>query len=249
MDEKKNFFENLSSKSAFKVGLLSGLAIMFVIGFFIMLGFVLKGGDFAFAKNNNNDDNAAAANNNNAAAPTVIELKDVNKDDWMRGDKKADLSIVEFSDIDCPYCVKFHETMKKLSEEYKGKINWVYRHFPLTSLHPNAFKKAEATECVGSLGGNDKFWPFLDKLVEDKTITMDKLGEVAATFGVNATKFQECYDGGKMTSKVQDQADQAVKAGGRGTPYSVIVFEDQKIPINGALPYEQVKAQIDALLK
>lgn len=247
MDEKKNFFENLSSKSAFKVGLLSGLAIMFVVGFFIMLGIFLKGGDFNFAKNNNAD--AIANNDGNAAAPTAIELKDINKDDWMRGDKKAKLTIVEFSDIDCPYCVKFHETMQKISDEYKGKINWVYKHFPLTSLHPDAFKKAEATECVGSLGGNDKFWPFLDKLVSDKTITMDKLADVAATFGVKADKFKECFDGGKMTSKVQDMADQAVKAGGRGTPYSVIIFKDQKIPINGALPYEQVKAQIDALLK
>lgn len=248
MDEKKNFFENLSSKSAFKVGLLSGLAIMFVVGFFIMLGLFFKGGDFNFAKNNNP---AAVANNgdNAPAVPTVIELKDINKDDWMRGDKKAKLTIVEFSDIDCPYCVKFHETMQKLNDEYKGKINWVYKHFPLTSLHPNAFKKAEATECVGDLGGNDKFWPFLDKLVTDKTLTMDKLSEVAATLGVKADKFQECLDSGKFTEKVQDQADQAVKAGGRGTPYSVIVFEDQKIPINGALPYEQVKAQIDALLK
>lgn len=248
MDEKKNFFENLSSKSAFKVGLLSGLAIMFVVGFFIMLGIFLKGGDFNLAKNNNNNNNAGTENNN-PSAPTAIELKDVTKDDWMRGDKKAKLTIVEFSDIDCPYCVKFHETMQKLSEDYKGKINWVYRHFPLTSLHPNAFKKAEAAECVGDLGGNDKFWPFLDKLVTDKTLTMDKLGEVAATFGVNATKFQECLDSGKFTEKVQDQADQAVKAGGRGTPYSMIVFEDQKIPINGALPYEQVKAQLDSLLK
>ncbi len=248
MDEKKNFFENLSSKSAFKVGLLSGLAIMFVVGFFIMLGLLLKGGDFSLGNKTNN--NPTVANNgDNAAAPTVIELKDITKDDWMRGDKKAKLTIVEFSDIDCPYCVKFHETMQKLSEDYKGKINWVYKHFPLTSLHPNAFKKAEAAECVGDLGGNDKFWPFLDKLVTDKTITMDKLAEVAATFGVNATKFQECYDSGKMTSKVQDMADQAVKAGGRGTPYSVIIFDNQKTPINGALPYEQVKAQIDALLK
>lgn len=248
MDEKKNFFENLSSKSAFKVGLLSGLAIMFVVGFFIMLGLFLKGGDFSFGNKVNN--NPTVANNgDNAAAPTTIELKDITKDDWMRGDKKAKLTIVEFSDIDCPYCVKFHETMQKLSEDYKGKINWVYKHFPLTSLHPNAFKKAEAAECVGSLGGNDKFWPFLDKLVSDKTITMDKLAEVAATFGVSGTKFQECYDSGKMTSKVQDMADQAVKAGGRGTPYSVIIFDDQKTPINGALPYEQVKAQIDALLK
>ncbi len=249
MDEKKNFFENLSAKSAFKVGLLSGLAVMFVIGFFIMLGLFLKSGDSNFAQNNNANNNAAANNGDAPAAPTVIELKDVNNDDWMRGDKKAEITIVEFSDIDCPYCVKFHETMQKINDEYKGKVNWVYRHFPLTSLHPNAFKKAEAAECVGDLGGNDKFWSYLDKLITDKTITMDKLGEVAATFGVNATKFQECYDDGKMTGKVQDQADQAVKAGGRGTPYSIIVFEDQKIPINGALPYEQVKAQIDSLLQ
>lgn len=247
MDEKKNFFDNLNSRSAFKVGLLSGLAIMFAIGFFIMVGLVFKG--VGGKANTNNNEPSAVVNNGDNAAPTEIVLEEISKDDWLRGDKKAKISIVEFSDIDCPYCAKFHETMQKISEEYKGKVSWVYRHFPLPSLHPNAFKKAEATECVGSLGGNDKFWPFLDKLVTDKTLTMDKLGEVAASFGVNATKFQECLDSGKFTEKVQNQADQAVKAGGRGTPYSVILIDDQKLPINGALPYEQVKAQIDALLK
>jgi len=202
---------NLKPKTAFKAGLFAGIAIMFVVGFFILLGMMLNDKD----KNNNNDnDNNNApvvADDQGNTAPIQLQAVDKNKD-WIRGDKNAKVSIVEFSDIDCPFCARYHDTMNQLIEKYDGKINWVYRHFPLTSLHPDAFKKAEASECVGELGGNDKFWEYLDKLFADDE-TAAELGDIASSIGINKGKFQDCLDSGKYTSKVQNYSSQAQAAG------------------------------------
>ncbi|MFA6467179.1 MAG: thioredoxin domain-containing protein [Patescibacteria group bacterium] len=256
MEEKQkegNVIDNLRPKVAFKAGLFSGLGIMFAIGFFILLGMMLNDKDFSLGKdkNNNNDDNVIVNTNDNGNVPPAnaeIVINGLSDGDWVRGDKDAKITIVEFSDIDCPFCTRFHDTMNQVMADYDGDVNWVYRNFPLTSLHPEAFKKAEAAECVGELGGNDKFWAFLDKLFSgDETIAT--IADVAASVGVDKGKFQSCLDSEKYKTKVQNQSLEAQKAGGRGTPYSVILAGDQKIAIPGALPYESVKASLDALLK
>lgn len=240
----------MNSRSAFKFGLLSGLGIMFAIGFFITLGLLVNAKTGGFKLTNDKPDTT-----NNAAQPTQptetgeINLQPVADADWLRGDKNAEITIVEFSDIDCPYCQRFHDTMNQVLDEYDGDVNWVYRHFPLTSLHPNSFTKSEATECVGKLGGNDKFWEYLDKLFADQTITVNKLASVAGEIGVSSTKVQECMDAHEFTNKIQNQTNQATTAGGRGTPYGVILAGDQKIPINGALPIENIRTQLDSILQ
>jgi len=93
-----------------------------------------------------------------------VNIDPVTQDDWIKGDKNAPISIVEYSDIDCPFCKRHHPTLDQLVEEYDGQVNWVYRHFPLDQLHPDARKKAEASECAGDQGGNEAFWEFLDLL-------------------------------------------------------------------------------------
>ena len=94
-----------------------------------------------------------------------INISGYNKDtDWLRGAEDAKITIVEFSDIDCPFCKRFHTTMKQVMTDYDGQVNWVYRHFPLTSLHPDAAKKAAAAECAGNIAGSEKFWQFVDSL-------------------------------------------------------------------------------------
>ncbi len=93
-------------------------------------------------------------------------LKPVTATDHIRGDINAPVKIVQFSDIDCPFCKKFHTTMQEVMKTYgkDGKVAWVFRNFPLTQLHPDAANKAEASECIAELGGNDKFWSFVDGL-------------------------------------------------------------------------------------
>ncbi len=94
-----------------------------------------------------------------------IEVPAITAQDHYLGNIDADVVIIEYSDIDCPFCKKFHPTMERIAQEYGSKIAWVYRHFPLESLHPEARTKAEASECVAQLAGNEVFWKYLKTLV------------------------------------------------------------------------------------
>lgn len=168
-------------------------------------------------------------------------------EDWLRGDVNAAITIVEYSDYDCPFCQKFHETMKQVLENYNGQVNWVYRHFPLVSLHPDAFKKAQAAECIAEQGTNDAFWSFSDKLYEQKP-ALTELGVMVEELGYNRDSWQVCMDNDKFVDKINQQTVVATAEGARGTPFSLLTSGTEKIEINGALPYETVKSYIDTAL-
>lgn len=102
---------------------------------------------------------------NTAAIPN---LPPVDENDHIRGDENAQVTIIEYSDYDCPFCSRFHETMKQVVDEYDGQVRWVYRHFPLPQLHPNATAVAEASECVAAQEGEDAYWAFSDKYFATK---------------------------------------------------------------------------------
>jgi protein-disulfide isomerase len=93
-----------------------------------------------------------------------FELQTLNPSDHIQGDvSTAPATIIEYSDIDCPYCKKLHPTLQQLFDE--GKIAWVYRHSPIPQLHPYAHVKAVASECVYEIAGQQAFWQYLDALV------------------------------------------------------------------------------------
>lgn len=96
------------------------------------------------------------------AGAVDVKVAAVTDQDHIRGDIKAPVKIIEFSDLECPFCGRFHPTMQQAFNEYQGKVAWIYRHFPLESIHPTARPLAEASECAASIGGNDKFWEFID---------------------------------------------------------------------------------------
>lgn len=96
----------------------------------------------------------------------TVDLAPVTGDDYALGDPSAALTIIEYSDLECPFCKTFHATMQRVFDAYPGQIYWVYRHFPLDSIHPKARKEAEAAECAGELKGNDAFWKYIDTLFE-----------------------------------------------------------------------------------
>lgn len=95
-----------------------------------------------------------------------IALDPVTEKDHITGNPQADLIIVEYSDPECPFCKRFHETMMQAMDEYgkQGKVAWVYRHFPLDAIHSKARHEAEAIECAGELGGNEKLWEYVNTL-------------------------------------------------------------------------------------
>jgi protein-disulfide isomerase len=161
--------------------------------------------------------------------------------------------IVEFSDTECPFCKVFHPTMKKIVDNYKGKVAWVYRHFPLDSIHPKTRKEAEATECANELGGNDAFWKYLDRIFEitpaNNQMDPAELYNIAQYVGLDQGAFKSCLDSGRYADKVEAQSQDGMNTGVQGTPASFIVYGKTIIPIEGAQPYEVVKSQIDKLLK
>ncbi len=258
-EKKQNFFDGMQSKTSFWIGFGGGLLLCFIIGFFILLGFVVKGVDFgSIAKaednaapvaNNNAPTNPSLAptpSNNNVAAPANIQLAAVNDKDHILGNKNAKISIVEYSDFQCPFCSKHHPTLQGLIKEYGDKVNWVYRHFPLESIHPNARPAANASECASEQG---KFWEFSDQLFANQNkLGTDFYKEIAKNLGLNTGQFESCLSANKYDAKVNADASDASRAGGRGTPYNIIVFGDQKIPLSGAQPASAFKQVIDAFL-
>lgn len=169
--------------------------------------------------------------------------------DHIRGNADATITILEYSDLECPFCARVHPTIAQLVEQYGDDVNWVYRHYPL-SFHQNAQKAAEATECAAELGGNDKFWALVDMIYE-KGSDNTQLGAYAKAIGLNQTTFQKCVDSGKYATKTADMMQSGSKAGIQGTPGNLIINNKTKkvAVVSGAQPLQNFKDAIDGLLK
>lgn len=181
-------------------------------------------------------------------------VKAVSGQDHIFGEPSAAVKIIEFSDLECPFCKDFHPMMKKIVAEYQGKVAWIYRHFPLDSIHPKARKEAEAAECANELGGNEKFWAYIDRLFEitpsNNGLDPQKLPQIATDVGLDQDKFETCLTSGKYAQRVVEDLDDARRSGGRGTPYSIVLTKDgRKLPINGTVPYEQLKTAVEDSLR
>lgn len=254
MENNNNLFSKLTPKQNFFLGIGAAVALLFTIGFFVLLSMVMGGGDVSLGKNTNtNNQPTATAPSPVVAAPQPtgkIQLVAVTDKDHIRGNKNAKVTVVEFSDTECPFCKRFHPTMQRLVEEYPNDVNWVYRHFPLDSLHRKARREAEATECAGE---QNKFWEYIDRLFEitpsNDGLQDSQLPQIAKDVGLNVKKFESCLESGKYASKVAEDLADAQAAGGNGTPYSVVVVGDEKIPVSGAVPYEQLKTIVDSVLQ
>lgn len=253
----------MKPKSAYVAGIVSGMMGVFTIGFFVLLGLWVNGdtGKVAGSTTKNSNTNAVAVAPSptpSAAAPTLenaaadVTVEPVTDADWIKGDPNAPVTIIEFSDTECPFCKRVHPTLQQLVDEYEGQVNWVYRHFPLASLHSKAPREAEALECAGELGGNDGFWAYTDKLYEitpsNDGLLDTQLPQIAEEVGLDPDAFTECLDSGRYTDKVNQQLQQASAAGGQGTPHSIIVSGDTTIPVSGAVPIEQFRQAIDLVL-
>lgn len=192
-----------------------------------------------------------------AAAPSqevdnTGKVNPVTADEHIKGNPDALIKIVEFSDFDCPFCSRHHEVMNAISEKYSDNdLAWVYRQFPLKQLHPQAPAVALASECVAAIGGNNAFWNFTDAYFVargsgDKTAHGELIPRLVTGAGVSQQAFTECFEGEKQAAAVQEDMDDAVETGGRGTPWSIIIGPTGKTyPVNGALPQQAIEQLIE----
>jgi len=180
----------------------------------------------------------------------------VRPSDRIRGDANtAEIAVIEYVDTDCSFCARFHTTMQQVYSDYKGRVVWVTRHYPLSGIHPNATTEAVALECVAELGGNAAFNTYLDTII-NVTLNPDpksnqQLTNFATSQGIDAKLFKSCTEGTAASDRVAADAAEAEKIGARGTPFNIIVnlkSGEQKI-IPGAYPIEEIKKNIDSLLK
>lgn len=198
------------------------------------------------------------ANNPQQQAPVqqtgdLEAMKPVSSDDHIRGNPNAPIKIVEYSDTECPFCKRFHETMRQVVDA-NVDVAWIYRHFPLDQLHKKARKEAVATECAAELGGNDAFWKYLDRLFAitpaNDGLDSAELPKIAQFVGLDVAKFNKCLASTKYDQKIEDQVQNAIATGGNGTPWSIVVGPNgKKYPLSGAQPLEAVKQLVDVARK
>lgn len=230
--------------------------------FLIPIAIIIAGALIAWGiatKDNTND----PTTNNNGDVVSEITYRPVDETDHGLGDPNADIILIEYSDLECPFCKNFHITTKALMEEFgkNGKLALVFRHFPLDQLHSKARKEAIATECAANLGGNEKFWEYLDIIFmttpSNNGFNLEKLPEIAEQIGLDKEKFNTCLEDQLMAERVESYYQDGIKAGvlgtatdPGGTPYSLLVTKDGKVlQIKGAQTYETVKVMIESLLK
>lgn len=200
------------------------------------------------------------AGNNNVAPPDASgkltdeqakKLPPVGNGDYIRGNKKPQVYLIEYSDLQCPFCKQFHPTAQQVLKEYGDKVAWVYRHFPLEQIHPQAMAASIAAECVAKQKGEDGFWKFVDYAYENQTTALTALSDAAVkSAGVNKATFDSCLTDESVKSKVTEQYQKGVEAGVTGTPANFIVNAKGEVwLIPGALPFESLKVTIDEALK
>jgi len=221
----------------------------------VLIGLIIIGGYIIFFRDN--------STTGNAVAPTAGEPAFVSAsvdDDAVIGDANAPVTIIEFSDYQCPFCRKFwSETYPSIKSQYidTGKVKLVFRDFPLTSIHPMAQPAAEAAECVREQGGDSAYFEMHDKIFAEQNIldSGSAAGPVTGTISYTNNDLKDwakdlgydigsCLDSGKFRSEVSKDTSDAQAAGGRGTPYFVVNGK----PLSGAQPFAAFQQVIESEL-
>lgn len=170
-------------------------------------------------------------------ATATSPSREVNR--TIYGNPDAPVTIVEWSDFECPYCMRLHTTLKKIVDESGGKISWEYRHLPLPN-HTSAGYAAGTSECLRTMVSNDVFWQYADSIFfGDGTRGVEHYRSLGSEFGLSEQAIDDCVYSDEVREQIEADIQVAQDFGGSGTPFSVIEFADGTTkPVSGALPYE-----------
>ncbi|MGC9602162.1 MAG: thioredoxin domain-containing protein [Minisyncoccia bacterium] len=214
----------------------------------VVAGLLIAGAVFLAGKS------GTPTNTNGSQQATNFRL--VDSTDHTLGNPNAAVQVIEYADLECPYCIQFETTMHQVMDYYgqSGQVSWTYRPFPLAQIHSKAPKEAEAAECAAEQGGNTAYFNYIDKLYSitpgENGLDLAQLPVIAQDVGLDVTAFNTCLNSGKYAQKVQDSYNEAIKAGGTGTPFILITKpgSTDAITLEGAQPYDSMRAAIDQLL-
>lgn len=192
-------------------------------------------------------------------ATTMFSGKPVDSADYIEGNSKSKVFVVEYSDPECPFCVSLYPTMKQIRNEYKDKVAFVYRHFPLTQIHPHASDESKAIACAGTLGGGAKFYEYIDTLYgyksANQTTQLPVTGktDLALNVGLDKVAFEKCLQDSATDNLINASINDGVQAGVQGTPSTFVLLQTKKgyqivTMVDGARPYDYVKAAVDQAL-
>ena len=187
------------------------------------------------------------------SGPSISDIVPVSPEDHIRGNPNAEIKVVEFSDLECPFCKRFQPVMEQLLSAYGDKMAWVYRHDPIAQLHPKAFHEAVASECAAEQGGNDTFWKYIDGVFQvtpsNNQLDPAQLDVIAKNLGLDMQKFDSCLSSNRYDQKIQSQMSDALKTGPQSTPYSVVIINGRPVAsIDGAYDFAGAKQIIDSAL-
>jgi protein-disulfide isomerase len=182
----------------------------------------------------------------------IAQVRPVTTADHILGNPAAQIMIVTYSDFECPYCKTFHEAMNHViaNAGAQGDIAWVFRHFPLSETHEYALAHARAAECAG-VGGNEVFWSFADELFRNQPVLPSQYGALASSAGIRENNFATCVANRNATfdARIQEDRENALALGARGTPYSVILIDGVPTDtMEGGYSYAAIDAKLKTLL-
>jgi protein-disulfide isomerase len=178
------------------------------------------------------------------------------KTEHVYGPKDAEVTLVEYSDPECPFCKEFADIPENIVKKYNGKVNYVWRFFPLAMHGPKAIQESVAAECAGEQGGNAKFFSTLMTILHTTASNgqgmpgKDPIDALAKKEGLDMAKFKACMNGKEALDKVQASLQEGTKAGVSGTPTSVLINNKTgQSEVNvGYAPQPAIEALVNKLL-
>ena len=200
---------------------------------------------------------AAGARKEQRSAALAKNIRPVSPQrDHIYGNPDAEVSLIEYSDFECPFCKRFHVTAREVVDSYDGRVNWVYRHFPLAFHNPGAQKQSEASECANALGGNAAFWRYADKIYErtrsnGNGFPVNGLLPLAEEIGLDTEEFRVCLETGRFAGRVLEDYNDGTNIGITGTPGNVLRNNrtGRVVVLAGAVPAANLKNALDGLFR
>lgn len=172
----------------------------------------------AFASSGSTCDVGNGMNNGNCPG-TLSQQPIILSQDHIEGMSNAPVTVVEYADFQCPFCGRFaRETFPSIKQNYidTGKVRWIFRHFPLRNIHPNAEGASQASECASD---QNAFWNYHDRLFQQGTsLAIADLKAYASQLGLSSAAFDPCVDGGGKATRVQSDVNSGQALGVTGTP-------------------------------